>query len=213
MAEEASKERLRHYYPTMTSTSQAMWAGALAGTASLSIFVPMDLLKIRAQLTKNGRLNYLSEVRAIMKEQGIRGLYRGFWSCAARDTPGWAIYFSSYEWLKAQEGDNLNKICPTSEENRRYRDFIWRLNAGGTAGMVSWMFTLPQDAIKTKQQAHVGVEPLRFKQAYSQIAKEGGVRGLFKGAGPTFARGYLVNLVTLPMFDAISSKMRSEEHH
>jgi len=48
MAEEASKERLRQYYPTMTTTSQAMWAGALAGTASLSIFVPMDLLKIRA---------------------------------------------------------------------------------------------------------------------------------------------------------------------
>jgi len=49
-----------------------------------------------------------------MSEQGIRGLYRGFWACAARDTPGWAIYFSSYEWLKAQEGDNLNKICPVS---------------------------------------------------------------------------------------------------
>ena len=68
MAEEASKERLRQHYPTMTTTSQAMWAGALAGTASLSIFVPMDLLKIRAQLTKNGRLNYLNEVNAIMSE-------------------------------------------------------------------------------------------------------------------------------------------------
>ena len=67
--------------------------------------------------------------------------------------------------------------------------------------------------IKSKQQAHVGLEPLRFRQAYSQIVKENGsFMGLFKGASPTFARGYLVNLVTLPMFDAISHRMRSEEH-
>jgi hypothetical protein len=119
-----------------------MWAGALAGTASLSIFVPMDLLKIRAQLTKKGKLNYLSETRAIMSEQGIRGLYRGFWACAARDTPGWAIYFSSYEWLKAQES-KLSKICPVSEKNQPMRDFIYRLNAGGTAGVISWIFSMP----------------------------------------------------------------------
>lgn len=77
-----------------------MWAGALAGIASLSIFVPMDLLKIRAQLTTTGRLNYLNEVKATLSEQGISGLYRGFWASAARDTPGWAVYFASYEWLK-----------------------------------------------------------------------------------------------------------------
>ena len=78
-----------------------MWAGALAGIASLSIFVPMDLLKIRAQLTRTGRLNYLNEVKATLSEHGITGLYRGFWASAARDTPGWAVYFASYEWLKS----------------------------------------------------------------------------------------------------------------
>ena len=86
------------------------------------------------------------------------------------------------------------------------------MNAGGTAGMVSWMCSLPQDVIKTKQQAHVGLEPLTLKKAYSQVAREGGLRGLFKGAGPTLARGYLVNLVTLPMFDVISGRLRSEEY-
>ena len=36
---------------------------------------------------------------------------------------------------------------------------------------------------------------------------DGGVRGLFKGVAPTLARGYLVNMVTLPLFDAIKGKL------
>jgi solute carrier family 25 carnitine/acylcarnitine transporter 20/29 len=193
----------------MSTTAQAMWAGSIAGAASLSIFVPMDLLKIRAQLTREGKLDYLSECRAILREQGVRGLYRGFWASAARDTPGWAVYFASYEWLKLQ-GNKMDTICPVSEDKRMWRDFLWRLNAGGTAGVLSWIASLPQDVLKTKQQAFIGKEPLSFKAACAQIAREGGVRRLFKGAAPTFARGYLVNFVTLPMFDAISENLRSE---
>ena len=36
---------------------------------------------------------------------------------------------------------------------------------------------------------------------------EGGMKGLFKGVTPTLARGYLVNMVTLPLFDAIKGKL------
>ena len=106
----------------------------------------------------------------------------------------------------------MDRICPVSEKNAKMRDFLWRLNAGGTAGVLSWIVSLPQDVVKTKQQAHVGAQALSFKAACSQIAREGGVRRLFRGAAPTFARGYLVNLVTLPMFDAISGKLRSEDY-
>ena len=39
---------------------------------------------------------------------------------------------------------------------------------------------------------------------------EGGVRGLFKGIAPVLVRGYLVNMVTLPLFDAIKGKLEKE---
>jgi hypothetical protein len=77
------------------------------------------------------------------------------------------VYFASYEWLKAQEEDNLDRICPVKQENERMRNFLWRLNAGGTAGVASWIVSLPQDVVKTKQQAHVGRQPLTFKAACS----------------------------------------------
>lgn len=66
----------------------------------MSIYVPLDLLKCRAQMTKDGNLNYSAEVRNILRTQGMSGLYRGFWAMAWRDVPGWAVYFAAFEKLK-----------------------------------------------------------------------------------------------------------------
>lgn len=82
-----------------------------------------------------------------MSTQGIRGLYRGFWATMWRDTPGWGVYFAAYEWMK---GINLNKYCPVSDNHKPLRDFIWILNAGGCAGVASWVVSMPQDIIKSK---------------------------------------------------------------
>ena len=35
-----------------------------------------------------------------MKQDGIKGFYRGFWAMAAREIPGCAIYFGAYEYFK-----------------------------------------------------------------------------------------------------------------
>jgi len=51
-------------------------------------------------MTKEGNLNYTNELRNVMRTQGLKGLYRGFWAFAWRDVPGWAVYFAAYEKLK-----------------------------------------------------------------------------------------------------------------
>lgn len=74
--------------------------------------------------------------------------------------------------------------------------------------MISWIVSIPQDIVKTKQMTHMGTEPLRAREAISQLVREGGVRRIFRGTGPTLARGYLTNMITLPLFDALSEKLR-----
>ena len=72
--------------------------------------------------------------------------------------------------------------------------------------MISWIFSLPQDAIKSKQQTHQGPQPLGFREAYNELVAEGGLKRLTRGMGPTLFRGYLVNMITLPMYDALMNK-------
>jgi len=93
-------------------------------------------------------------VKNLYNVQGVRGLYRGFWATAWRDTPAWAVYFAIYEYLK-EVGDAT--FAPNSIHNQHlsddqigFRKFLWTLNAGGLAGMASWLVSIPQDVIKTR---------------------------------------------------------------
>ena len=49
-------------------------------------------------------------------------------------------------------GDRLDKNwslnCP--EDQRKGRQVLWQIHSGGVAGVMSWIFTIPQDIIKTK---------------------------------------------------------------
>lgn len=81
------------------------------------------------------------------------------------------------------------------------------MNAGGAAGALSWVFSVPQDIIKKKQQCHLGVKPLSMLQAYTSMMSESGVRGMFKGFSSTIVRGYLVNAIILPLYDGIKNNL------
>jgi len=65
----------------------------------------MELFKCRAQVQKEGQISYSRIASDLYRMQGITGLYRGFWAFAWRDVPGWAVYFSAYQWLK-EVGDS-----------------------------------------------------------------------------------------------------------
>lgn len=80
------------------------------------------------------------------------------------------------------------------------------MNAGGIGGVASWIVSIPQDIVKNKQQCHVGEKPLGMKECFYQLKNDGGIGRIFKGTGPTLARGYIVNVVTLPLFDALMAR-------
>lgn len=94
----------------MSQVTKTMLGGAMGGFASLSVAVPVDLLKSRAQMTRDGKLNYPLEIRHILSTQGMSGMYRGFWAFALRDIPGWGVYFSAFEKLKLVSSDVNEKL-------------------------------------------------------------------------------------------------------
>ena len=61
---------------------------------------------------------------------------------AWRDVPGWAVYFASYEKMK-EVGETMSKDWKCSEDQVAMREFFWNLNAGGIAGVISWIVSIP----------------------------------------------------------------------
>jgi hypothetical protein len=79
----------------------------------------------------------------IIKNEGYKGLFKGFWATFFRDVPGWAVYFYAYEALKAVARKYMRP------ESRQRHDLAIRLTAGGIAGQLSWIVSFPFDVIKT----------------------------------------------------------------
>jgi len=48
---------------------------------------------------------------------------------------------------------------------------------------------------------------MTMAEAYNVIVGEGGARRICKGMYPTLLRGYIVNMVTLPLYDAVKDQL------
>ena len=49
-------------------------------------------------------MSYQKEIARIYDTEGLRGFFRGYQGMFIRDTPGFGIYFSTYETLKRASG-------------------------------------------------------------------------------------------------------------
>lgn len=104
----------RNYHSSQTQSSteslpiwQQMIAGATAGISYNFIFYPADTIKSRMQtedisrIPANGaRQTFWSVARAVWKQQGLKGMYRGCGITCARSAPSSAFIFSVYEGLR-----------------------------------------------------------------------------------------------------------------
>ena len=71
------------------------WSGIIGGFICTLIVTPIDRIKINLQ----------NNTPLTIKNMNINNLYRGFIPTVCRETPGFGIYFTTYNYLKS----NYNK--------------------------------------------------------------------------------------------------------
>ena len=81
-------------------------------------------------------------MKAIYKQKGIQGLYKGNVSLLLREVIGYSAQFAAYEWVK---GFYVNPQRP-------HLTFLQSLVVGPVSAVIGWIFSYPQDIIKTKLQ-------------------------------------------------------------
>lgn len=111
------------------------WSGIIGGFASTVIVTPVDRLKINFQ---NNELK-MNSIETVKKVLNPKNLYKGFTPTIFRETPGFGIYFSTYNYLKNKfpANDNIGKT------------FAY----GALSGLSAWCFIYPSDLIKTNYQS------------------------------------------------------------
>jgi solute carrier family 25 carnitine/acylcarnitine transporter 20/29 len=172
------------YNYMMTKTDNIPVSGAISGLVASFIVTPYERFKI---------LKQNSQIIAI-KDVNIRFLFTGLSATFTREMPGFAIYFSMYEYLKKKNFTNNNKQIDM------YRAFLY----GGASGLTSWIFIYPQDKIKTVMQSN-----LQSDKSYTSIVKNMyntyGIGYFYKGFSWAAGRAVLLHSGTFCMMEILNN--------
>ncbi|KAF9386145.1 hypothetical protein BGX21_000877 [Mortierella sp. AD011] len=101
---ESTKRRIvawdsQHAQPVLNEFEIAFTSGAASGMFAATVTTPFDVAKTRRQvdLTQPTHTKMTSLMRAIVRDEGFRGLWRGLTARVAKVAPSCAIMISSYE--------------------------------------------------------------------------------------------------------------------
>ncbi|TBU64568.1 mitochondrial carrier [Dichomitus squalens] len=91
--------------PGKSGVHRKLACGALAGSVSQTLTYPFDVLRRKMQVTGMNMLGYkyngaLDALQHIIRDEGVRGLYRGLWPNLLKVAPSIATSFFTYELVK-----------------------------------------------------------------------------------------------------------------
>ena len=107
----------------------------------------------------------------------------------ARDGPGSAAYFATYEWTK-------RKMTPRDADGNLSGELSLTavMTAGGAAGVAMWIPVFPIDTIKSRLQSAEGRPTIMG--TIRGVHANGGFKAFFPGIGPAMARAVPANAAT-----------------
>ncbi|RKO86796.1 mitochondrial carrier domain-containing protein [Blyttiomyces helicus] len=197
--------------PSLLPTFGPITASALSAIAgdfvSSIVKVPREVITARLQTAHYGANTGASYAfRAIIRDEGARGLFRGFWSTTARDWPFMVILFTTYETFKQFHNQNLApaptsvsaKVDASIHEEEIDEVPIATLKStmfGGMSGALAGFLTTPFDVVKTRimtAKGAAGATPLSMAQIASGMVEARRRALVAGGSAPGLMRPYAV---------------------
>ncbi|RZC52932.1 hypothetical protein C5167_021358 [Papaver somniferum] len=170
-------------------------AGGCAGAFAKTAVAPLERIKILLQTRTEGyhSIGVWQSLKKLLKQEGVRGFYKGNGASVLRIVPYAALHFMTYEQYRCWILNNYSALGTGP---------IVDLVAGSVAGGTAVLVTYPLDLARTKLAYQVlgrrggsfgnGMSSSQSLPAYSGIRdffksvyREGGARSLYRGIGPT----------------------------
>lgn len=171
---------------------------------------PIEHVRIRLQTQPHGAGRLYNGpwdcVRKLVAQGGIgNGLYRGEAVTILREAQAYGLWFLAFEWLMNADAAR-NKI-------ERKEIASWKVALyGGLAGEALWLGSYPLDVVKSKMQTdgfggkEGGQRYKNMRDCFAQTWRAEGMRGFWKGIGPTLLRAMPVSAGT---FAVVEMTMRA----
>uniref|UniRef100_A0A8C5E4A9 Dicarboxylate carrier UCP2 n=1 Tax=Gouania willdenowi TaxID=441366 RepID=A0A8C5E4A9_GOUWI len=187
-------------------------AGTAACIADLLTF-PLDTAKVRLQIqgeakgssaTAKKSMKYrgvFGTITTMVRTEGARSLYSGLVAGLQRQMSFASVRIGLYDSVKQFYTRGSDHVGIGS-----------RLLAGGTTGAMAVAVAQPTDVVKVRFQAQARSHGNARRycstiDAYKTIAKEEGIRGLWKGTAPNITRNAIVNCTELVTYDFIKDAL------
>jgi solute carrier family 25 carnitine/acylcarnitine transporter 20/29 len=172
------------------SLGEILFAGGFSAIPATLLMTPTERVKCILQIQGNSNeppkyKGPSDAIRGILRETGIRGLYKGTFATLLRDVPGSVAYFGAYELFK--------KAFTPKDQGPEGLSAGAIFVAGGLAGMANWAIAIPPDVLKSRLQTAPEGTYKGVGDVFVKLMKTEGPRALFKGLGPAMLRAFPAN--------------------
>ena len=158
---------------------------------------PIEHVRIRLQTQPHGAARLykgpIDCIRKISAHEGIlKGLYRGEAVTIIREAQAYGVWFLTFEYL-------MNADAERNNIDRKEISSFKVAGYGGLAGEALWLASYPFDVVKSRMQSDGFGPNMKFKSmrdCFGQTWKAEGMRGFWKGIGPTLLRAMPVSAGT-----------------
>lgn len=215
----------------MSKPQENLWKpfviGGFAGVLATTIIQPLDVLKVRKQISGEGtrvKTSLFTAGRTIYAENGLRGFYAGLGAGYARQIVygsarlGLFRVFSDamlnyYKSISSTTSTTTASTSTTITKTTTTLPFYGKAIAGLCAGGLASFIGNPIEIILVRMQAD-GTLPLASRRGYKnlfdafyRIVREEGPLTLFRGSSPTILRAMILNMSMLATADEVKERV------
>lgn len=184
-----------YWRPETDRTTCAFLSGLASSWLLCHVTNPLTVVKVQQQTGAAQKGESMGRVVArLWRDQGPRGLFRGYVPHAAQEGLGRACYMGAYDWSK--------KACGIEDPEKA--TLSMRVLCGASAGMAGWVFTYPCDVVRNNLMRGASPGEAEFSGSLDcarRIVRSEGPRGLYRGFGYTVLRAVPVAAATLTTYD------------
>ncbi|XP_031380523.1 mitochondrial phosphate carrier protein 3, mitochondrial-like [Punica granatum] len=191
---EPAKKKIEMYSPEFYAACTA--GGILSCGLTHMAVTPLDLVKCNMQIDPAKYKSISSGFGVLLKEQGIRGFFRGWVPTLLGYSAQGACKFGFYEFFKKYYSDIAGP-----EYALKYKTLIY-LAGSASAEVIADIALCPFEAVKVRVQTQPGFAR-GMADGFPKFIRSEGALGLYKGIVPLWGRQIPYTMMKFASFETI----------